>query len=517
MEALGNLTGAWKEAGAPTEWLSSPVVKEFAVPLICCWGVLLAIDVVLSGIVSTFFSKRALKKKSAEGNKGKASSNDNGASVASQYKRSDRSFLWGNGPIPMNDTFALVVGAIMLAFLVPTVGVVVGLTVLWDFIDRAGMGRPQDGLVMTLAALLNRVTAPLTGRFTRKYEDGFLVNVVWFLGGVIPFLLFWNLSYTMQHGFHPLLCLAYHIFRIGPYFMNFAYCYVMCHKEGHTRVGLFKPGLTGTALRSVFNWWIGLFYGVLPSSFAYGHSINHHKYNNGPLDVVSTSDKPRDNFGNFVRFLPRWLMYATNISTIRQFLYEQEYKIAWKMVLGTAYYMIWVACLYRLSPTFTFWYVLFPAGENILLLACIQWCWHGFVDHENPENPFVGSITLLDGPINVLGEDFHTVHHQYPGAHWTQHEEKYKKHANGYKQSSASAFQNTHAFEMFFLIILREYKQMAEKFVDMSGKYPTHEDKEKLIRQRLQTCWWGPNACKDYQQHGWEGVEDSNGFDDQNN
>ena len=43
--------------------------------------------------------------------------------------------------------------------------------------------------------------------------------------------------------------------------------------------------------RNSFNWWIGLFYGVLPSSFACGHSINHHKYNNGPLDVVSTSDK----------------------------------------------------------------------------------------------------------------------------------------------------------------------------------------------------------------------------------
>ena len=43
--------------------------------------------------------------------------------------------------------------------------------------------------------------------------------------------------------------------------------------------------------RNVFNWWVGLFYGVLPSSFAYGHSINHHKYNNGPLDVVSTSDR----------------------------------------------------------------------------------------------------------------------------------------------------------------------------------------------------------------------------------
>jgi hypothetical protein len=32
----------------------------------------------------------------------------------------------------------------------------------------------------------------------------------------------------------------------------------------------------------------------MPASFAIGHSINHHKFNNGPADVVSTADKPRD-------------------------------------------------------------------------------------------------------------------------------------------------------------------------------------------------------------------------------
>ena len=135
--------------------------------------------------------------------------------------------------------------------------------------------------------------------------------------------------------------------------------------------------------RNSFNWWIGLFYGVLPSSFACGHSINHHKYNNGPLDVVSTSDKvsfdpsfilssfpslpsppssnspsqPRDNFSNFVRFLPRWTLYATNVSTIRQFIFQKEYKVAWRMFVGTVFYMIWIGCFWRLSPIFTFWFV----------------------------------------------------------------------------------------------------------------------------------------------------------------
>ena len=53
-----------------------------------------------------------------------------------------------------------------------------------------------------------------------------------------------------------------------------------------------------TCLCTIFNWWVGMFYGVLPATFAYGHSINHHKYNNAKEDVITTSDKPCNNFFN---------------------------------------------------------------------------------------------------------------------------------------------------------------------------------------------------------------------------
>ncbi len=81
----------------------------------------------------------------------------------------------------------------------------------------------------------------------------------------------------------------------------------------------------------IFNWWIGVFYGVMPSSFTYGHSINHHKYNNGPNDVVSSADKPRDNFLLFVAYVPRFFFYAINVSTVHQFWIEGLYLIAGKV------------------------------------------------------------------------------------------------------------------------------------------------------------------------------------------
>ena len=110
-----------------------------------------------------------------------------------------------------------------------------------------------------------------------------------------------------------LLCYAYHVLRIGPFFMNFAYVYSVCHKEGHAsaaRTGLFKaPFDRSGPFRYIFNWWIGLFFGVLPSTFAVGHSINHHKYNNGPGDILSTCDKPRD------ESLPSWRARSAHTAT----------------------------------------------------------------------------------------------------------------------------------------------------------------------------------------------------------
>ena len=46
-------------------------------------------------------------------------------------------------------------------------------------------------------------------------------------------------TFKLRFGFNLPLCAAYHVLRIGPYFMNFAYVYTLCHKEGHSFTGLY--------------------------------------------------------------------------------------------------------------------------------------------------------------------------------------------------------------------------------------------------------------------------------------
>ena len=104
-----------------------PAILQFVVPLLLAWSVLFAVDGVVTALVHTFLAKPSAKKKS-QGAKIANGAHD----VVEQHS----GIFLGNGPIPINDTLALVLGAIMLIVLVPIVGGIVGLTVLWDFIDR---------------------------------------------------------------------------------------------------------------------------------------------------------------------------------------------------------------------------------------------------------------------------------------------------------------------------------------------------------------------------------------------
>lgn len=153
-----------------------------------------------------------------------------------------------------------------------------------------------------------------------------------------------------------------------------------------------------------------------------------------------------------------------------------------------------------ISWKFAIAYVSFPFFEASLLLAAVNWSWHAFLDPANPENEFVQSVTILDGCINVLNEDFHVVHHEKPGAHWTEHPDIMKKRWDDYIENRASVFRTTHAFEIFGMSVARDYDAMAKKFVDIKGERDgclmSHSEKVELIKERLRGCWWGPRAVE---------------------
>lgn len=420
------------------------------------------------------------------------------------------------GLIGFWEHFDFVLGCVMLCGILPLVGPVVLAAMIWEAGDRGfdggfvDTGKELTGFLLAkVAPWYNRVTHNFNMQFVKRAEDAYMINCIFFGGVVLPCMFAFCWFHTRNHGFSLALCFTYHLLRIGPYFMNFAYVYTLCHKEGHTFTGLYAKQYNNSIItRNVFNWWIGLFFGVMPASFAFGHSINHHRYNNGPLDCISTSDKPRDSIVNFCAYIPRWTWYSLNITTTIQFLKEGNTKVAQKMVLGSLYFWTWYGAFHFVDPLFAFAYLMFPFWENVLLLAAVNWSWHAFNNPKDPEDEYVGSLTILDGCINVLNEDSHVVHHQYPGAHWTDHPRLTDKHWDAYAEHQATIFRKTHAFEIFGLVVGRQYDKLAEKFVDLkgqrAGKEMTHEQKIAILQERVRACWWGPRKPADLVLQGKE-------------
>lgn len=157
--------------------------------------------------------------------------------------------------------YSFLIGCLLLGLLLPIVGPVVFGAMLWEALDRGwkggfiGSNLELTGVIFKLATLTNHIMHPFNVRWVKNPADSFYMNCIYLQGIIIPIAFLYCCSSNTLYGFSPVLCYFYHLFRIGPYFMNFAYYYTLCHKEGHTREGFYSEPLNSFLLsRNVFNW-----------------------------------------------------------------------------------------------------------------------------------------------------------------------------------------------------------------------------------------------------------------------
>jgi len=432
-------------------------------------------------------------------------------------------------------------GALFFATVAPFVFSSALLSTLWEAVDRGFSGgvflsgQEQTGFLLgRVVPWVNRLTHPINKRFVKNPVDSYMVNAVLLFGAVIPGLFLLCGLHTLRNGGHMswLLCLAYHQFRLGPFVMNFGWVYALSHREGHAiaaKTGMWRPPFDKTGpLRYVFNYWIGLFFGVTPASFDVGHSIIHHKYSNDENDTITNADMPRDNWVSYVSYAPRWLLYSLNVTTFTHFVAQGNWKYARLTAFGSAWYIGFVWLVARcFGRTFVTAYVIYPLMEQVMLLMMANWSWHAFIDPTDATNENVLSTTILNGQINVLNEDAHVTHHKYPGTHWSNTATLLNKHKDDFDQAGSagtdhpdgygSVFTNTHVFEVGGLCVAGEYAELAKRFV---GFVPPEREQtllgvsakqrpevpqiplcplpqaeiEELLKARLRHCWFGPRA-----------------------
>jgi len=307
----------------------------------------------------------------------------------------------------------------------------------------------------------------------------------WLLGCSVipPLLLLWAYSRYQAYGFELSTMLIYHHFRVGPRFRLFAHHHVLVHKEGHDRKGFFKG--PWTAINQLSGLWTGLFYGTIPFHYATAHNKIHHRWHNDVDDVHTNIDLDRTVFFSYVLYLPRFFFYWTGASPMILFLKRKEYGLAWDLGKGMIYYYgIGALLAYYVGLSFALAYWLYPLLESLTFLGMIAYIWHAFVETEDPTNQYINSVTILNGGDNVWNEDYHVVHHHALTTHWTDAPAHYEANKAKYQEVQATIFKDCEEGLMIYWMFSGLWDDLANHFVDLSGKL-SHDQKKELLLRRL--------------------------------
>lgn len=292
---------------------------------------------------------------------------------------------------------------------------------------------------------------------------------------VLPFALFLFLNKDL----HWLFYLAYvpvFFFFLGPYIL-------MLHNTCHRK--LFKKKYA--YLTKYSHWFLGLFFGQTPETYFHHHIAMHHAENNLADDLSSTMVYRRDSFRAFSRYLISFYFFGVG-DLASYFKRRNRKKFAWKVLAGECFSIVLITllCFYNLKAAL----IVFIAPIIFTRFAMMagNWAQHAFIDPLNPENIYRNSITCINTPYNkkCFNDGYHIGHHLRSSLHWTEMPKDFLQNIEKYKQNDVIIFTGLDYFQIWFLLMIKNYNYLSKKFVSLSDTPMPVEKIAALLRSRTQ-------------------------------
>lgn len=150
------------------------------------------------------------------------------------------------------------------------------------------------------------------------------------------------------------------------------------------------------------------------------HVSHHHRFDNGPLDVTSTVGYERGR-----RALWYWMRYAVRVKAfcLREVVRDADSPVRRKrrrqMLFDVVAVVAAVTALTVALPMRMLAFYWVPCAVTLVTSGYFAWLTHA------PAQGRVGdsaSINTVGNVLNffVFNQGFHSVHHRYPGIHWTE-------------------------------------------------------------------------------------------------
>lgn len=114
-----------------------------------------------------------------------------------------------------------------------------------------------------------------------------------------------------------------------------------------------------------------------------------------------------------------------------------------------------------------------------------NWTQHSFLDQDQAKNDYVTALTCIETPYNTLcfNDGYHTSHHLNPLRHWQDHPDNFLASLEKYRDEKVIIFRGVDYWQIWCLLMVKNYDAIADCFVDLTGKM-THEEKVQFLKAR---------------------------------
>ena len=197
---------------------------------------------------------------------------------------------------------------------------------------------------------------------------------------------------------------------------------VMTHNHNHVRT--WKPPW----LNRLHDAWLTVFYGFPVFAWIPTHNKNHHKYNNREGDVtIWYRHSDRNNPATLLAYpaISSWFQQRPIFQYLVHLRRTRPSELAWCLsqyaVLG-----LWIGGALFLDWRKALLYVVAPQQFALFAVLALNYIQHVHADEEsewNHSRNFTGRI----GNFFLLNNGYHTVHHEWPGLHWSRVPEKHRE------------------------------------------------------------------------------------------
>ena len=225
----------------------------------------------------------------------------------------------------------------------------------------------------------------------------------------------------------------------------------------------------------------------IPTGYMEHHVGMHHLENNLPPDLSSTMKFQRDNFFHFLAYFGRF--FFLGVYEVPTYLAKKKSRrpMARRMLIAEFCHWGLVAGACAIDLRAGLIGFLLPLVLVRFLMMMGNWGQHAFIDHADPGNSLLNSITCINASYNhkAFNDGYHIGHHVKSNRHWTEMPSDFEANIETYARAGSIVFHGLDFFLVSLLLFTRQYKVLAKRYVRLDGVERSDDEVVVFLKSRL--------------------------------